>query len=85
MIKANDQPKGVLTNFKLEPFDFGLDEDGESSLTRRHLAVKREMRDKSFSSFESASGYVTCFTTPGTACGLATGKVLITACWRLSI
>ena len=27
--KANDQPEGVLTAFKLEPFDFGLDEDGE--------------------------------------------------------
>jgi hypothetical protein len=29
VIKADDQPEGVLTNFKLEPFDFGLDEDGE--------------------------------------------------------
>ena len=27
--KANDQPEGVLTTFKLEPFDFGPDEDGE--------------------------------------------------------
>ena len=31
--KANDQPEGVLTAFKLEPFDFGLDEDGESFRT----------------------------------------------------
>jgi AAA domain-containing protein len=27
--KANDQPEGVLTAFKLEPFEFGLDEDGD--------------------------------------------------------
>src|SRR5262249_25094836 len=27
--KANDQAEGVLTGFKLEPFDFGLDEDGD--------------------------------------------------------
>jgi AAA domain len=28
-IKANDQPEQVLTSFKLEPFDFEPDEDGE--------------------------------------------------------
>ncbi len=27
--KANDQPEGLLTSFKLEPFDFGPDEDGD--------------------------------------------------------
>jgi AAA domain len=27
--KANDQPEGPITSFKLEPFDFGVDEDGE--------------------------------------------------------
>ena len=27
--KANDQPEGVLTGFKLEPFDFGRDDDGD--------------------------------------------------------
>ena len=27
--KANDQPEGVLTGFKLEPFEFGRDEDGD--------------------------------------------------------
>ena len=27
--KANDQPEGFLTSFKLEPFDFGPDEDGD--------------------------------------------------------
>jgi hypothetical protein len=27
--KANDQPEGLLTSFQLEPFDFGLDEDGD--------------------------------------------------------
>jgi len=27
--KANDQPEGELTAFKLEPFDFELDEDGD--------------------------------------------------------
>jgi AAA domain len=27
--KANDQPEGVLTAFKLEPFDFGVDDDGD--------------------------------------------------------
>jgi hypothetical protein len=27
--KANDQPEGVLTTFKLEPFDFEPDEDGD--------------------------------------------------------
>jgi hypothetical protein len=27
--KANDQPDGPLTNFRLEPFDFRLDEDGD--------------------------------------------------------
>jgi len=27
--KANDQPLGPLTSFQLEPFDFGLDEDGD--------------------------------------------------------
>ena len=27
--KANDQPEGVLTSFKLEPYDFGPDEDDE--------------------------------------------------------
>ena len=27
--KANDQPEGVLTGFKLEPFDLGVDEDGD--------------------------------------------------------
>jgi hypothetical protein len=29
IMKANDQPSGFLTSFKLEPFDFGLDEDGD--------------------------------------------------------
>jgi hypothetical protein len=27
--KANDQPEDALTSFRLEPFDFGLDEDGD--------------------------------------------------------
>jgi len=27
--KANDQPEGLLTSFRLEPFDFGPDEDGD--------------------------------------------------------
>jgi AAA domain len=27
--KANDQPEGALTSFRLEPFDFGPDEDGD--------------------------------------------------------
>jgi hypothetical protein len=27
--KANDQPEGPLTSFKLEPFEFGPDEDGD--------------------------------------------------------
>ena len=27
--KANDQPEGVLTGFRLEPFEFGHDEDGD--------------------------------------------------------
>jgi hypothetical protein len=27
--KANDQPEDVLTGFRLEPFDFGPDEDGD--------------------------------------------------------
>jgi hypothetical protein len=27
--KANDQAEGLLTNFQLEPFDFGPDEDGD--------------------------------------------------------
>jgi AAA domain-containing protein len=27
--KANDQPEGLLTSFKLEPFEFGPDEDGD--------------------------------------------------------
>jgi hypothetical protein len=27
--KANDQPEGMMTGFRLEPFDFSLDEDGE--------------------------------------------------------
>jgi hypothetical protein len=27
--KANDQPEGLLTSFRLEPFDFGLDDDGD--------------------------------------------------------
>lgn len=38
--KANDQPEGVLTTFKLEPFDFGLDEDGEPFRT---FIVSREL------------------------------------------
>ena len=29
VIKANDQPEGVMTGFQLEPFDFGPDEDGD--------------------------------------------------------
>jgi hypothetical protein len=31
--KANDQPEDVLTGFRLEPFDFGPDEDGDPSST----------------------------------------------------
>jgi hypothetical protein len=27
--KANDQPEGTITSFRLEPFDFGVDDDGE--------------------------------------------------------
>jgi hypothetical protein len=27
--KANDQPEGPLTSFRLEPYDFGADEDGD--------------------------------------------------------
>jgi hypothetical protein len=30
IIKANDQPLGVLTSFTLEPFELGIDEDGDS-------------------------------------------------------
>ena len=40
--KANDQPEGVLTAFKLEPFDFGLDEDGEPF--RTFIAVQKLSR-----------------------------------------
>ena len=29
VIKGNDQPEGLLTSFRLEPFDFGLDEDND--------------------------------------------------------
>lgn len=29
VVKANDQPLGLLTGFQLEPYDFGLDEDGD--------------------------------------------------------
>jgi hypothetical protein len=29
VVKANDQAEGVLTGFRLEPFDFGMDEDDE--------------------------------------------------------
>ena len=29
VLKANDQPEGCLTSFKLEPFDFDPDEDGD--------------------------------------------------------
>jgi AAA domain len=31
--KANDQPEGVLTGFKLEPYNFGQDEDGDTFQT----------------------------------------------------
>ena len=31
--KANDQPEGVLTSLRLEPYEFGLDEDGDQSRT----------------------------------------------------
>jgi AAA domain len=33
IIKANDQAEGALTAFKLEAFDFGVDEDGEPNRT----------------------------------------------------
>jgi hypothetical protein len=33
VIKANDQPEGSLVNFRLEPFDFGIDEDGDAFRT----------------------------------------------------
>jgi AAA domain len=33
VIKANDQPEGPLVSFRLEPFDFGLDEDGDAFRT----------------------------------------------------
>jgi hypothetical protein len=29
VMKGNDQPEGVLTSFRLEPFEFGVDEDGD--------------------------------------------------------
>src|SRR5262249_26641832 len=31
--KANDQPEGVLTAFRLEPYDLGVDEDGDEFRT----------------------------------------------------
>jgi AAA domain len=31
--KANDQPEGLLTTFRLEPYDFGSDQDGDSFQT----------------------------------------------------
>jgi hypothetical protein len=31
--KANDQPEGVLTSFRLEPYEFDLDEDGDQFRT----------------------------------------------------
>jgi hypothetical protein len=31
--KANDQPEGALTSFRLEPFEFCVDEDGDPFLT----------------------------------------------------
>jgi len=33
--KANDQPEGPLTSYKLEPFDFKPDEDGDPFRTRK--------------------------------------------------
>jgi hypothetical protein len=38
--KANDQPEGDLTSFKLEPFDFATDDDGEPFRT---YILDREM------------------------------------------
>jgi hypothetical protein len=37
---ANDQPEGLLTKFELEPFEFGLDEDGDPFRT---FIVRKEM------------------------------------------
>src|SRR5262249_5004097 len=31
--KANDQPEGMLTSFRLEPYEFGIDEDGDQFRT----------------------------------------------------
>jgi AAA domain len=55
--KANDQPHGPLTNFKLEPYEFGTDEDGDpfntfiiakdpianAVPTERHLSAKQQL------------------------------------------
>ena len=41
--KANDQPEGVLTSFRLEPFDFGPDEDGD---VFRTFILSREIYQK---------------------------------------
>jgi hypothetical protein len=51
--KANDQPDGALTSFRLEPFDFGLDEDGDPFRTfilareiLTHVATERPLSAK---------------------------------------
>ncbi len=41
--KANDQPEGPLTSFKLEAYDFGVDEDGDPITTS---IVSAEVPDK---------------------------------------
>src|SRR3954469_24744766 len=42
--KANDQPEGPLTTFRMETFDFGLDEDGDPITTS---VVSDDVPDKS--------------------------------------
>jgi hypothetical protein len=55
--KANDQPEGPLTSFRLEPFEFGVDEDGDpfrtfividevldsSGTAQQHLSNKQKL------------------------------------------
>jgi hypothetical protein len=93
--KANDQPEGLLTTFRLEPFDFGPDEDGDPfrtfilscDTTSVGPVTDRALSDRQKLAVEALAEAVLNYgVDPPTAYGLPVGiKSVTTDQWRAEV
>jgi AAA domain len=84
--KANDQPLDILTSFRLEPFDFGLDEDGDPFRTYilsdeifTATAADRALNDRQRLAMEALAEVVLAHGVNLTGNGLPKGLKSVTA------